>query len=64
MSVFEPLDTLPYKRTMPPQQEESRKEYLDQQLRALERSVQHLVLAVQQLQEEIDLIWSVNGPRP
>lgn len=64
MSTFTPTDLEVYKRTLPPPNEAARQEYLDQQLRSIERSIQHLVTAVQQLQEEIDLVWSVAGPRP
>jgi hypothetical protein len=64
MADFAPTNVSPYRHTLPPNVDKSREEYLDQQLRSLERSIQSLVDATKQLQEEIDLIWSVAGPRP
>jgi prefoldin subunit 5 len=58
MSAFVPLDIETYKKTYPPVDEQSRVEYLDQQLRSIERAINHLTRATQQLQDEQALIWS------
>lgn len=52
---FDPMDLELYRKAPPPFDERSRVEYLDQQLRNIERSINHLVTAVEQLQAELTL---------
>lgn len=44
------LPTKPYVKTQPPQDPQSQYEYLEQQLRSIESSIQDLVAAIKQLQ--------------
>lgn len=44
------LATKEYKKTQPPQDQQSQYEYLEQQLRSIESAIRDLVAAVKQLQ--------------
>lgn len=58
MSTFAGESLEPYIKRFMPDQEPSRVEYLDAELRKLERSISHLNTAVIQLQDEMALIWT------
>lgn len=58
MSTFTGLGLENYQKRLIPRDEQSRVEYLDEQLRRIERSIGHLNAAVEQLQDEMALIWT------
>ncbi len=58
MSTFTGLGLENYQKRLIPRDEQSRVEYLDEQLRRIERSIGHLNAAVTQLQDEMALIWT------
>lgn len=58
MSTFSPKQTSPYRKAFLPADEASRTEYLDQQFRAIERSIKLLTDSVIQLQQEVPLLWA------
>jgi hypothetical protein len=64
MSTFAPKEVTPYIKSNQPQDPQSQRIYIDEQLRDISRSITTLHTAVEQLQAEIDIIWSVAGPRP
>jgi hypothetical protein len=58
MSTFTPTRVETYRKIQPPQGPESQREYIDQQLRQIERAIWHLKTSVEQLQDEQALIWT------
>lgn len=68
MSTFTPKEVTPYKKLPPPNDEQSHRYWIDTEFRHIERNTLSTHSGIEQLQAEMDLIWTalaaLGHPRP